>query len=105
MFISDNGKTFKANELAEFATRNNIVWKFNIARSSWRGGFFERLVKSVKRCLRKIVGTARLSYKEMETVLVDISRPLTYVYGDETGEVLLTHSHLLRGRRILSKAS
>ena len=33
MFISDNGKTFKANELAEFATRNNISWKFNIERA------------------------------------------------------------------------
>jgi transposase InsO family protein len=69
MFISDNGKTFKENELAEFATRNNISWKFNIERAPWWGGLFERLIKSVKRCRRKNVRRARLTYEELETVL------------------------------------
>ena len=109
MFISDNGKTFKANELAEFATRNNISWKFNIERAPRWGGFFERLVKSVKRCLRKIVRRARLTYEESETVLVEIecvinSHPLTYVHSDEVCEGPLTPSHLVMGRRLLSQA-
>ena len=52
------------------------------------GGIFERLIKSVKRCLRKIVGQARLTYDEMTTALVEVegvinSRPLTYVAMDD----------------------
>ena len=63
-----------------------------------------------KRCLRKIVRRARLTYEELETVLVEIecvinSRPLTYVYSDEVCEgPLITPSHLVMRRRLLSQA-
>ena len=75
-------------------------------RAPWRGGIFERLVKSTKRCLRKVVGRARLRYDELITVMTDIeaeinSRPLTYIDADDLDE-LLTPSHFLYGRRILS---
>ena len=36
---------------------------FNIVRAPWWGGMFERLVCPMKRCLRKVAGKARLSYK------------------------------------------
>ena len=53
----------------------------------------------MKRCLRKVVGSARLSRVELETILVKIegtlnSRPLTYSY-DELGEDMLTPVCLL----------
>ena len=75
-------------------------------QSSLVGGIFERLIKSVKRCLHKIVGQARLTYDEMTTALVEVeavinSRPLTYVAMDDLDEPL-THSHLLTIHRILS---
>ena len=38
----------------------------------WWGGFFERLVGSVKRTLRKVLGKARLTYQELETVLTEV---------------------------------
>ena len=56
LIISDNGTCFK-NEQVRFSeelTRMNISWKFNIAASPWWGGFWERLVQSVKRSLRTI---------------------------------------------------
>ncbi|XP_065061287.1 uncharacterized protein LOC135688384 [Rhopilema esculentum] len=63
------------------------------------------MVRLVKRCLRKIVGNARLNYEELETILIEIesvvnSRPLTYVSGDFAGEPL-TPSSLVIGRRLI----
>ena len=63
-------------------------------------------MKSVKRCLKKVIGNARLSLDEMLTVLVEIegtlnSRPLTYDDNNPSEEVL-TPSHLIHGRRIQS---
>jgi len=70
------------------------------------GGFFERMIKSTKRCLKKTLGKARLTYEELLTVLTEIecilnSRPLTYLYPDDLEEPL-TPSHLISGRRLLS---
>ena len=80
------------------------MWKFNIAEAPWYGGFFERLVQSVKRCLRKILGNARIDYDEMVTVLKQIenvinNRPLTYDYTDDMVEPI-TPNKLLYGRNL-----
>lgn len=53
-----------------------------------------------------MIGQAKFSYDEMHTAIVEIeaivnSRPLTYLNPDDTEE-LLTPSHLLMGRRVLS---
>jgi transposase InsO family protein len=53
--ISDNGKTFKSKELKEFCTSKRIKWVHIIARSPWWAGFYERLVRSVKRSYPKVV--------------------------------------------------
>ena len=61
---------------------------------------------SRKRCLRKVLGNARLSFDELLTVLTEVeatlnSRPLTYDY-DTLGEEVLTPTHLIYGRRLTS---
>ena len=117
LIVSDNARTFQATEKAlnklveNSAVRNDldnlrVEWKFNLERAPWWGGFFERMVGSVKSCLRKVLGNARLTFDEMRTVLVEIegtlnSRPLTYNY-DEVEREVLTPSHLIFGRRINS---
>ena len=58
--------------------------------------------------LRKVLGKARISYEEMETVLFEVeavinSRPLTYLYDDDVLEPL-TPSYLLTGRSITQGA-
>ena len=103
--ISDNGKTFKGSSLKPFLSQHGIVWKFNVPRAPWWGGFFERMVRSVKRCLKKTLGNARVTFEEFQTVLVEVegtlnSRPLTYVY--EELEEPITPSSLCIGRRLLS---
>ena len=52
-FISDNEGAFISEETKLFIKNGNIEWTFTKQASPWTGGFFERLVKSVKRCLKK----------------------------------------------------
>ena len=116
LLVTDNAKTFKAsakfikkllkNELVQnhFSSKG-IMWRFNLERAAWFGGLFERMIGTVKRSMRKVLGNAKLNFEELVTILTEIestinNRPLTYQY-DDLLEVL-TPSHLLCGRRISS---
>ena len=116
MIISDNAKTFKSAskelskikrspEVQQHLANNGVSWKFIIEKAPWHGGFWERLIKSVKRCLKKSIGRATLSFEELRTILIEIestlnNRPITYIYDDEEGiSYPLTPSCLLYGRR------
>ena len=73
------------------------------------GGFWERLVQSVKRSLRKMLFRSTVNYEKLVTIVREIEgitncRPLTYIYNDNTEEVV-TLNHLIYGRRLLSKPS
>ena len=75
-------------------------WKFICPLSPTWGGWWERLVRSVKSCLRKSVGRKSLNRIELETTLQEVeacinSRPLTQL--DELGTTL-SPSHFLIGR-------
>ena len=115
LIVSDNAKTFRGvskilkqlfdhPQVKSDLEIQRIEWKFNLERAPWWGGFFERMVRSVKECLRKVLGNARLTFDELRTVLAEVEatincRPLTYQY-DEPGVDVLTPSHLIYGRRI-----
>lgn len=117
LMLSDNGKTFEAAaklilsvvsspEVQTYFGGVGIDWRFNVPRAPWWGGIFERLVRSTKRCLRKVLGQAKFTHDELltalaETEMVINSRPLTYVSADDLDEPL-TPSHLLVGRRLMS---
>ena len=67
---------------------------------------FERMVRSTKRCLKKMIGQAKLTYGELLTAVTEVeaivnSRPLSFISSDDLEESL-TLSHLLIGRRALS---
>jgi len=102
--ISDNAKTFVS--AAKHLVNIRVTWSFNLEKAPWWGGFFERMVQSVKRCLRKTIGRAKLTYDELSTVLTEVeaivnSRPLSYLSSEDLDEPLTPH-HLLTGRRLLS---
>ena len=117
LVISDNAKTFKAAskelralmndpQVKKYFWQQRTKWSFNLEKAPWWGGFFERLVGSLKRCLKKTIGRAKLSYEELVTVVTEAesiltSRPLSYVSSEDVEEPL-TPAHLLSGRRILS---
>ncbi|XP_028404090.1 uncharacterized protein LOC114526763 [Dendronephthya gigantea] len=93
IMASDNAKTFKASkrilrdlfdnvEVEDCLSNKGIDWRFNLERAPWWGGFFERLVGVVKTCLRKVIGSAKLTFDELRTILVEVEatvndRPLT----------------------------
>ena len=66
-----------------------IDWNFNLEKAPWWGGLFERMIRSTKRCLRKVLGRTKFSYDEMHTAIVEIddaivnSLPLAYIHPDD----------------------
>jgi len=97
--VSDNGKTFKSvaksieTILNQPEVQQNLLgvgmeWIFNLEKVPWWGRVFEWMIKSVKRCLRKIIGQARVSYDELSMALTEVevivdSRPLLYVSTED----------------------
>ena len=95
LIVSDNAKTFQETEKAlkklfdypevkADLERDLIGWQFNLERAPWWGGFFERMVSSVKGCLRETLGNVRLTLDELATLLAEIewtldSRPLSTI--------------------------
>ena len=115
--LTDNAKTFKSvsvdvkkisrsSEVKQYLAKRQVDWQFIMERAPWLGGFWERLVRSVKRCLKKSVGRSLLTFKELRTLVVEIeatlnNRPLTYIYDDEEGlSYPLTPADLIYGRQI-----
>ena len=122
IIMSDNAKTFKhcsheimkitrAQEVRHYMTNQQVEWKFIVEKAPWWGGYWECLVRSVKRCLKKTIGRATLSFEELATVLVEIestlnNRPLTYLYGDEEcSSQAVTPADLIYGRKIAETAT
>ena len=116
--LSDNAKTFHAASkegrkilrskgIKTQLTGMGVIWQFIAQRAAFWGGTWERMVRSGKRCLRKIIGRASLTFDEINTLLVEVesvinSRPITYSYDDTDGiSYASTPSHLIYGRSIL----
>lgn len=116
---SDNALTFKrsskdlkmmfsslqSEETQSYFSNHQIRWKYIVERAAWWGGFWERLVRSVKVSLRKVLGRSSLNFEELTTVLTEVeavinSRPLTFVYSDVEEPEPLSPGHFLVGRKL-----
>ncbi|GFY40423.1 uncharacterized protein TNIN_71421 [Trichonephila inaurata madagascariensis] len=90
-------------EMVSDMTTNSFLLAFRrfLARGSCKWGeYYERLVRSVKESLHKILGKALLSFEEMTTILTEIEdvlnlRPLSYVYEENDEPIPLTPMHFL----------
>ena len=85
-----------------------VTQKFILPASPWWGGFYERLVRSVKTCLKKTIGRAFMTFEELQTILCEIeaainNQPLAYLSEDDLDEAL-TPLHLMNGRSIGKRA-
>ncbi|XP_071123445.1 uncharacterized protein [Mytilus edulis] len=113
--ISDNGSQFKlASKILEeawngvtvdsgvqtYMANEGIQWKFIVELAPWMGGFYERLIGIVKRCLRKTIGKLCLTNEQFRTLLAESeavvnSRPLVYIGDDINSNIILTPAHFL----------
>lgn len=91
---SDNGtnfhgadRLFQNLDWSKIQNAHPIIWKFNPPSAAWWGGFWERLIRSIKDLMRRMLGKAVLKKEELQVVLENVQevingRPLTYVYED-----------------------
>ncbi|KRX58675.1 hypothetical protein T06_6637, partial [Trichinella sp. T6] len=84
-----------------------VEWIFITERSPWCGGYWERLVRSVKTALKATLGQCLVAPDELRTVLCEVEarvndRPLTFVGSDLDEEMALTPAHFLIGRSLAS---
>ena len=68
------------------------------------GRFLGKIGWNDKKCLKKLIGSERLSFTELSTVLLEIenvlnNRPLCFKYDDNVSEILTPNS-LLHGRKL-----
>ena len=114
--LSDNGTNFVGGErelreavqsldqerIADELSQSYIDWRFITPAASHMGGVWERLVSSVKRALRVVLGAQIVSDEVLSSALCEVehvinSRPLTYVSSDTDDFRALTPNHLLIG--------
>ena len=107
---SDNARSFlKGGSVLENALKSkefeDELEKCNIKHiripiySAWVGSAWERLIRTMKNCLYKVVGRAKLTYYELLTSLSSIqlainSRPLTYRSSSDELEPITPNSFL-----------
>ena len=96
VILSDNGGLFIADSTQLFVNQRNIKWDFSLPKAPCYGGFWERLIGQVKRCLKKVLGRTSLDFYQLQTLN---SRPLGVLYDDDM-EQILTPNHLLFGQKL-----
>lgn len=79
IIYADNGTNFcKAaklfgqldwNKIQAKTGIQQIQWIFNPPASSWWGGFWERLIRTLKEYFRKILGHSKLNKVELDTFI------------------------------------
>ena len=93
----------KSERLHAYLARQDINGRFNLSRSHWLGGTYERLFKDVKKTLHKRLGRTHLTFKQLEAVFIDVEKnlnnwPLAYLHSDGGEEQVLTPNILMRGQ-------
>lgn len=99
-------RTIRDEGTLKYFRENQIHWKFIAERAAWWGGFWERLIRTIKESLRKVLKANCFDYDELYTLLIEVeaivnSRPLTTLSASLEEEPL-TPAHFLIGRRLLS---
>ncbi|UYV69201.1 hypothetical protein LAZ67_6002812 [Cordylochernes scorpioides] len=111
MIFSDNGRNFVGTDnffqqidwkkLQESDCVRPIQWRFNPPFAAWWGGWWERLIRSMKNLLKKTLGKATLRKEQLVKMLEEVQsimngRPLTYISEEMEDPQPLTPAMFLR---------
>ena len=83
-------------------SQKDTEWHLSTPAAPHMGEIWERMVASVKRALRAVLGRVIVSEETMNTVIVEVesivnNRPLTHVSTDGTDLEAITLNHILFG--------
>ena len=114
--VSDNARSFvkaatdikrlfnsrQGREVREVLAKRDLEWEFICPRAPWRGGFYERMVGTVKSALIKTLGRSFVGYEEFRTIVAELTavvndRPITAAPTDINEPCALTPAQFLRG--------
>lgn len=108
---SDNGTNFVGTsnllksvewkKLEKLLPVKKIQWTFNPPTAAWWGGWWERLIRSLKELLRRMLGMARLTRRELDNCLAAVAytlnnRPLTTLTEDSKDLIPLVPAMFMR---------
>ena len=103
MFLSDNGTHVKNDEVkfSQEQLKLNIKLQYIIEASPCWGDLWERLVQTVKRILRKILGRATVNYGGLVTIIAEAegmknSKSFGYMYTNDVAKILIPSSLNIR---------
>ena len=90
-------------DISDFCSAQCIKWRFIPEHAPHFGGLWEAAVKSMKFHFKRIVGTTKLTFEELTTILAQIesclnSRPLAPLPHEEDNIEALTPGHFLIGK-------
>lgn len=94
--------SLKDPECHELLAKRRIRWTHNCPKAAWHGGYFERLVRTVKTALVKTLGKSLIGMEEFRTIVSELAavindRPLTYLGGETDVPRPVTPAHFLHG--------
>ncbi|XP_043199886.1 uncharacterized protein LOC122369305 [Amphibalanus amphitrite] len=100
--LRENIERWNQAQITDQLSQSQIEWHWNPPAAPHMGGVWERLIASVKRALRAVLGNQFVTDDVLYTALVEVEymlngRPLTYVSTDERDPEALTPNHLLLG--------
>ena len=87
----------------DFLAAHEIQWTFNLAKSPWWGGMYERFIKDDKKTLYKTLGKTKLTFEKLEVVVMDIEKhmnncPLKYAESDSGEDQVLKPNLVMWGQ-------
>jgi hypothetical protein len=85
--------------------RLGITWKFIAPRAAWWRGWWERMIGTTKRCLRKVLGRLQGTDEELASTLVSIEAALNSRPIIQDVEDALTRAHFLCGAKLTTLPS
>ncbi|EYC41330.1 hypothetical protein Y032_0573g160 [Ancylostoma ceylanicum] len=89
--LTETAQAFEVDEeVKRYVSDQAIEWRNITPYAPWQGGFFERLIQSIKRSLQKAIGHRTLDVETLTTLLTEVeaslnSPPLTYQESDFKG--------------------